>query len=376
MPYTWIEVSKSSLLQNLAQYKKFIGPHNILAPVIKANGYGHGMQHIASICQESPHVDWLCLALLSDALVLRKQGVTKPIFILGHIDVDPVLAINQNIDLLVHDMHTAQTLNAIGKAHKYAFNVHMKIDTGLSRLGILPAEAIDAIKKIQQMPHIAIRGIYSHLAESQLEDDTFTQQQLQTFNIILEQLKKEHIRIPLKHIANTAASTRFFSDRYNFFRVGAGMYGLWPSPTVKKITLERDPLFTLQPILTWKTRIMHVKKLKAGSFVGYNRTHQLMQDSTIAVIPIGYYDGYDIRYSNKGVVKIHDTYAPIIGRVCMNHTIINISNISDVHIGTLVTLMSDDQEISPYRFAQFTGNNNVREVLTNIYPHIERTIVL
>lgn len=375
MPYTWIEVSKSALLHNLAQYKKFIGLHNILAPVIKANGYGHGLQHVASICQESPDVDWLCLALLSDALALRKQGITKPIFILGHIDVDPALAVNQNIDLLIHDMHTAQTLNTIGKAHKYTFNVHLKIDTGLSRLGILPEEAINCIKKIQHMSHITIRGIYSHLAESQLEDDTFTLQQLHTFNIILEQLKKEQIHIPLKHIANTAASTRFFSDTYNFFRIGAGMYGLWPSPIVKKITLERDPTFTLQPVLTWKTRVMHIKKLKAGSFVGYNRTHQLAQDSTIAVIPIGYYDGYDIRYSNKGVVKIHDTYAPIVGRVCMNHTIINVSNIPDTHVGTEVTLMSGDPEISPYRFAQFTGNNNVREVLTNIYPHIERIIV-
>lgn len=375
MPYTWIEISKPALLHNLAQYKKFIGAHNMLAPVIKANAYGHGMQQVAHICQESPHVDWLCLALLSDALTLRKQGITKPIFVLGHIDSDPALAINQHIDLLVHDMHTAQALNKIGAEHNYIFNIHIKIDTGLSRLGILPEEAITYIEKMQQMPHIYINGIYSHLAESQREDDTFTQQQIEQFTRLLAQLNQENIHIPFKHIANTAASTRFFSDNYNFFRIGAGMYGLWPSETVKKITLEQYPTFCLKPVLTWKTRIMHIKKLKTGSFIGYNRTHRLAKDSTIAVLPVGYYDGYDIRYSNKGVVKIDTNYAPIIGRVCMNHTIVNISDIPDAQVGTEVILMSEDPKISPRHFAQLTGNNNVREVLTNIYPHIKRIIM-
>jgi alanine racemase len=375
MPYTWIEISKSALLHNLGHYKKFIGTHNLLAPVIKANAYGHGMQQIAQICQESPDVDWICVALLSDAIVFRTQNITKPIFVLGHIDVDPALAINKNIDLLVYDLHAAEQLNAVGMQHNYIFNIHIKIDTGLSRLGVLPHEAIPTIKKIKEMPYLAVQGIYSHLAESQMEDDTFTQQQLKQFNTLLVQLEKENIIIPFKHVANTAASTRFFSKHYNFFRIGAGMYGLWPSEVVKNITLTQSPNFTLRPAFTWKTRIMHIKKLKSKSYIGYNRTHQLTQDSTIAVLPIGYYDGYDIRYSNKGMVKIHDVYAPIIGRVCMNHTIININDIPNAHIGTEVTLMSNDPMISPHRFAQLTGNNNVREVLTNIYPHIKRIIV-
>jgi len=372
MPYTWIEISKSALLHNLAQYKKYIGTHNILAPVVKANAYGHGMLQVAHICQESPDADWLCVALLSDALLLREHGITKPIFVLGYIDVDPALAAHKHIDLLVYDLAIAQQLNTIGNKHNCVFNIHIKIDTGLSRLGVLPHEAHTFIATIRTLPGIALRGIYSHLAESQLEDTTFTHQQLQKFDTLLMQLD---LPFALKHVANTAATMRFSRNNYNFFRVGAGTYGLWPSETVKNITLQQDPSFTLKPVLTWKTRIMHIKKVHADTSVGYNRTHQTTKESTLAIVPIGYYDGYDIRYGNKGMVKIGNAYAPIVGRVCMNHTIIDVSNIPPVQIGDEVTLMGADEPISAPRFAQLTGNNNVREVLTNIYPHIERRIV-
>ncbi len=374
-PYTWIEINASALTNNLALYKKIIGKDRIFAPVIKANAYGHGMHQIAQLCQASEYVDWLCVALLSDALALRAAGITKPIFVLGYLDGDLEHAVHQNIDMLVYDYETAQALNVIGKQHTYVFNVHIKIDTGLSRLGIFPDQLLSFVATIRALPFINIHGIYSHCAEPQAPDDTYTQMQLVQFNQALTQLTQARIHIPYVHIANSAATTRFEVAACNMFRVGAGVYGLWPSETVKTITQNRYSDFNLKLVLSWKTRIINLKEVPADTFVGYIRTHQTKKMTILATIPTGYYDGYTLHYSNRGYVRINNQYAPIVGRVCMNHTILDVTDIPGVRVGDEVLLLGDDPQVNVYTFAQLIGNNNPREVLINVYPHIPRFVV-
>lgn len=374
-PYTWIEIDAGAFAHNLAQYKKIIGKNRIFAPVIKANAYGHGMEQIARVCQESEHVDWVCVGLLSDALALRTRGITKPIFVLGYADGDLEQAVGQSIDLLLYNYETAQELNAVGKKHNYVFNVHIKVDTGLSRLGVFPDQLLSFTQKVRALPFVNINGIYSHFVEPQALDDTYTKMQIAQFNWSLNQLHQADIQVAYIHIANSAAVTRFAFESCNMFRIGAGIYGLWPSQAVQTIAQERYPDFNLKLVLNWKTHIINIKKVPTDTFVGYIRTYQTKRDTTLATIPIGYYDGYTLKYSNCAHVRVGNYYAPIVGRVCMNHTIIDVTDIPNVRLGDEVLLLGDDPKVNVYTFAQLTGNNNVREVLTNIYPHIERIVV-
>ncbi len=372
--HTWIEINKSAVLHNLAQYKKVIG-NKFLAPVIKANAYGHGLQQIGAICEQSPDVDWLCITLLSDALTLREQGITKPILVLGPINADLADAAHKNIEFIAYNKQMVEDLNLIGKQHNYTFGIHIKIDTGLSRIGVAVDDAVSFINYCDTLSKIKVSGVCTHLAESNSKDQTFTLQQVDLFKIILDTLHEQSFDIPYIHLANTAATTRLSFDRCNFVRVGIGIYGLWPSEYVKQDTQQKYPWFTLKPCLTWKTRVMEVKEIPDQSYVGYNRTHQVERNTKIAIVPIGYFDGYDMRFSNIARIRIHDTYANIIGRVCMNHTIIDVTYVPDVKIGDEVILLGNYPEISPYYFATLTGNNNVREVLTKIFPHIPRAII-
>jgi len=308
-------------------------------------------------------------------LLLRQYGIGKPILVLGPIDTDITYAVNQNIEFVAYNKQIIEQLNSVGNKHNYIFGIHVKIDSGLSRIGIAPQKALTFIKYCNALPNIKVSGICTHLAEAQKENQCFTLQQISVFNTILKNMQKKHIKIPYKHVANTAATTIVPLNYCNFFRVGIGIYGLWPSEYVKKETQKKEPSFILKPCLAWKTRIIEVKKISAQSFVGYNRTHQVKRNSIVAILPVGYFDGYDMRFSDIACVRINDAYANIIGRVCMNHTIIDVTDIPNVNIGDEVILLGNDPKISAYYFATLTGNNNVREILTKIFPHIARIII-
>ncbi len=374
-PYSWIEINQSAIEHNITQYKQVIGS-NKLAVVIKGNAYGHGMFEIGRICQVNKHVDWICTVNLSNALALREKGIAKPILVLGCIDEDIALAAHQNINFTIDNLLVAQQLNSIGKQQNYRFQVHLKIDTGLSRNGIFPDQTLSFIKKIQKLSHVQLHGIYSHFAESDNHDQQFTQQQRQQFTDLLQLLSANSVAIPYKHMTNSAAIVALdHSHEYNFFRIGLGIYGLWSSPANKKTTLARYPDFALKPALTWKTRIMRIKTIPADSYVSYKRTHRVEQNTTIAILPIGYYDGYDTRYSNKTSVLINNALAPVIGRVCMNMTIIDITSIPTAQVGDKVTLLGNAPNISAYDLAHAASISNVREVITTINPSISRVVM-
>ena len=223
-PQTFLEISETAFNHNVNYYKNRIGHHNQLAVVIKANGYGHGLTQMAYLCEQNNAVNWLAVMVLSEALAL--EHVTKPILVLGYSDINPEYAIGKNIHFMVDQLEYAENLNAIGKQHSYQFNVHVKVDTGLSRMGVLAHEAIHFIKQLQKLDYITITGIYSHFAASDT-DPEFTAQQYDQFNNVIADLNTHNIYIPHIHMSNSAAlSTLIYQPYFNLFRAGIGMYGL------------------------------------------------------------------------------------------------------------------------------------------------------
>lgn len=373
-PLNWMEINATAFNHNIEQYKHIVGTGN-LAAVIKSNAYGHDMHLIAKLCEQNPHVDWLCVANLSDAIALRAENITKPILILSYLDEDVHLAGLHDIDFVCYETDLLERANQAGAAIDKKLNIHVKIDTGVSRFGLMPDEAIAFIQKAVNLPYINVRGIFTHFAQAQQADQSYTYEQLSIFNAILSQLDELGIDITYKHCANSAATTILEPGRCNFFRVGAGLYGIWPSEFVHITTRQKYPDFSLEHVLTWKTTVIGMRTIPAGSTIGYDRTFTTTRDTTIALLPVGYFEGYDRRLSNTGMVAIHDSLAPIVGRVCMNVIMVDVTEIKQIKKGDIALLIGSYQGIRPMDIAQQTGSMNAREILARLNMQIPRVLV-
>lgn len=373
-PHTWIEINQNALLHNFKMYKKAID-QRALGVVVKSNAYGHGIVEVARVCQTSTDVDWLLTATLTEAIQLRMNGITKPILVIYFIDEDPAKAIAYDIDVMVSDMESLHELNELGIALGKPCNIHLKIDSGMSRFGFMPEEALEIVKKAQSMRGLFVNGIYSHLAQAANIDQTFNFEQENTFINVLQQLEHANISIPYKHISNSAGSTALENVHTNLVRIGLGAYGWWPSQSNKELTQAKFPDFELKPVLTLKSRIFQIRHLPAGRFVGYDRTYKTTSYTKIAVLPVGYFDGYDRRLSSKGILLIRGHYAPVIGIIAMTTTLVDITHIPDAQVGDEVILMGDYEKITPTQLANVVGSFNPREILTRLNPLIPRLAV-
>lgn len=324
--HSWIEVSRQALKHNIAQYKSIIGARD-LAIVVKANAYGHGMGEIAQVCQDDEHVAWLCTASLSEAIKLRSHGIDKPILVLSYVDDDIMLAIDYGIDLVVYDLTMLDLLQQYAEKAKKCARIHVKVDTGLSRLGLQVQNSYELIVRASRMLWIKVNGIFTHLAESEKSGAAFTEQQMTCFRELHLKLVADDIVIPYRHYSCTAALTAVSLSDATLARMGIGVYGLWPSQDNKILTRQMYPQFSLEPVLTWKTKIVQIKHVLMGAHVGYARTHTTVRNSILAVLPIGYWEGYDRKLSSRGLVRINNTYAPVVGRVSMNITVIDITDV-------------------------------------------------
>lgn len=370
-PLTWIEIDKNAFDHNVAQYKRRVNPAQ-LAIVIKSNAYGHGMHQIAALAQQNSNVDYICTVSLSEAISLRNHGIQKPLLVLSILDDALEQAFIHTIDVVVYSMDQALTLQQIGSQRKQKINIHIKVDTGLSRLGFLHDVAIPCIKTIKQLSYINIQGIFTHFAESEKKDQTFTHLQIERFNHVIEALEKEDINIPLKHTSCSAAITANIKSHFTMARAGIGIYGLWPSHDNKEMTQQYDSLFSLKPVLTWKTKIIHLKEISTGSCVGYERTHCVDKPSQIATLPVGYWDGYDRALSNNGLVIINNQFAPIVGRIAMNLMMVDVTNLN-VAVGDKVILLGNHAMISADALAKKCSTINY-ELVTRINPLLPRMI--
>ena len=370
---TWVEINKSAVMHNLNQFKSIVGPETQLAVIAKSNAYGHGLLAMAQICQESSDANWLCVFSLTEALIVRQNGFTKPILVLGHMDADLYLGVMHSVDMVAYDLDFIAQLNEIAKKLNTQAFVHIKIDTGLSRLGVCSTDALELIKNALKYTHVTIRGIFSHFSESDARDQVFTRKQLQRFNNLFSELKKLNISIQYIHSSNTSGIIRFDSCHFNFVRTGGGSYGLFKSVAIDQLG-QRKHCINLKLAISWKSRIMQIKNLAVGTYVSYARTFVTARPTRVAIIPIGYWDGYNRNLSNKGMVYIHGVAAPVIGRVCMNMVIIDITDIQNVVVGDEVLLIGDKPGITPDDIALATGTINY-EVTTRINPSISRIII-
>jgi alanine racemase len=358
-PQTYLQINKTAFDHNITFYKQRIGTSNKLAIVIKGNGYGHGLPQIAYLCEQNNHIDYLCVAQLSEALSLH--NITKPILILGYGDGEPEHAVGKNIHFMVDNIEYACKLNTIGKKHGYQFNVHVKIDTGLSRIGVLIDDVLPFMQQLQNLDYIKISGIFSHFAASN-DNPTYTNYQLTQFNDALTTLQKHNIIIENIHMSNSAAiSSSKYPQQSNMFRLGLGAYGLGPDASY------------LQPVMTWKTRIVAIKMLPTDVYVSYACTYKTNRATRIALLPIGYSDGYDFRFSNKTSVLINGSYAPVLGRVAMNITIVDVTDIP-AQIDDEVILFGGYAGIGAQDLATAAEVPNVREIFTGINPALARII--
>lgn len=306
--------------------------------VIKTDGYGHGAVELA---HELEHLDYLfgfCVATVEEGVILRRHGVTKPILILGYTFEDQYETIvTQELRPAVFTLDMAEKLsNAAARLHK-DLPIHIAIDTGMSRIGYqVTKESAAEIARIQALPHIIMEGIFTHFAKADEWDKAAAHQQFALFQQMITLCADNQVNFTYQHCSNSASIVDLPEFNMDIVRAGITLYGLWPSDEVLK---ER---IALKPLLELKSHVSHVKKLEKGRSVSYGGTFTAASDMLVATIPVGYGDGYPRGLSNKGYVLIHGRKAPVLGRVCMDQFMVDVSDIPDVKTGSEVTLIGRD----------------------------------
>jgi alanine racemase len=331
---TWVEISQSALKKNIVNYTKILPDETSIMAVVKANAYGHDLRIVSDIAIDSG-IDELAVFTIEDALVIREKHKYVPILMLNQIAENELdLAVKYNIDITVASINSLKNIINYKKSKDLLIN--LKIDTGLSRQGFLLEELPLVVQILKSNEHINITGLYTHLigAESQ-KFDTHTQKQSNEINIWQDELNAIGY-YPLVHISATAGFLMHSNLSYDCVRVGIGLYGLWPSSEVKEKNIKK---LNLYPVLSWKTRINQVKKIKKGDVVGYDATFVANSDMTIAIIPIGYFDGLPRSLSNKGYMLCGGTKCQILGRVMMNMCVIDASHLKNPKMGDEVVII-------------------------------------
>ncbi len=343
-------------------------------PIIKSNAYGHGLFETAKIIQTKS--DIIGVVSADEALTLRKKNIRKKIIALSYFNPEDVeIAVRQNIILPVYSYTMAQQISRAAKKIKKRAVVHIKIDVGTSRLGVLAENALGFARRINKLPNLKIEGIYSHLADSENFNQRFTNLQIKIFTKTVELLEQDGFKFKYQHLACSAATLINPKSRFNLVRIGISLYGLWPSNETKKLYHNKFNSFSLKPVLSWHTRIIHIKEIPKNSSIGYGCTFVTKKKTTIAILPVGYWDGYDRKNSNRSSVLLRNKRVKIIGRVCMNMVILDVTAINKPRVGELITLIGNQgrETISADELAQNTGTINY-EVVTRINPLLPRVI--
>lgn len=364
---TELEINLGNLSQNIRNLKDLIKKDTQFMAVVKANAYGHGLVEISKAAVEAG-ADWLGVACLDEAVKLREAGIHKPILILGEVLNDDLrTAANKDISVALISLAKIREVAEIN--FDRPLKVHLKIDTGLNRLGIEKEEIPEAVRILSSHKNIIIEGVYSHLASVEENDLAYTKAQIKNFKEAIKVLKQNNIDNVIKHIAASAATMIMKDSRFDMVRCGIAIYGLWPSKEIKKTFNHPD---FLSPALTFKTQIIQIKKVKKGEKVGYGGSFKVDRNMTIGIIPVGYTEGIDRGLSNIGEVLVSGERCPIIGRICMNMTIIAITNI-DIKTSDEVTIIGKqgDEEITAEEIAAKLGTINY-EIVARLPEHIKR----
>lgn len=336
---SWAEIDLGAIRSNLRAIKGLLSTKTSLMAVVKANAYGHGMLEVARVCVEEGAA-YLGVASPQEAMNLRRNDIQAPILILGYMPADwAALMIENHVELTVFDMELALVLSRVAVNVGGEARIHLKIDTGMGRLGFKPnAASIELIKDIVALPGIKVQGIFSHLATSDHADKTFARQQVEVFSNFIATLEAGGISIPLQHLANSGAIMEMPETQFNMVRAGIITYGLYPSHQMDQSILE------LQPAMRLKSRVSFVKTIPAGHGVSYGRTFISRRETKVATVPIGYADGYNRLLSNRGWAIIRGHKVPLIGVVCMDQSMFDVSGLEDVRNGDEVILFGKPED--------------------------------
>lgn len=336
----YAKIDLDAVRHNLDAVHQLLKPGTQVIAVIKADGYGHGALPIAGTVEQIEYLYGFAVATAEEALLLRSHGIQKPILILGYVFPEhyPML-VSREIRPAVFTLEMAEQLSEAAQKADKDIAVHIKVDTGMSRIGMqVSAENAKMIAQIASLPHIVVEGIFTHFARADETDKSAAEQQFAQFIHMTEMTKEAGIKIPYRHCANSAAIIDLPQTDMDLVRAGIILYGLWPSDEVQKERID------LHPVLELVSHIAYVKQLEAGRSISYGGTYTAQEPRTVATIPVGYGDGYPRSLSNKGCVLIHGQRAPILGRVCMDQFMADVTDIPDVKTGDKVILAGRDQD--------------------------------
>lgn len=366
---TWVEIDLRALRYNLLALHEWVGPRVKILGIVKADAYGHGDYEVSKVLLNHG-VEMLGVAILEEAVQLRERGIQAPLLLLGGIfgeQIDTLL--HYDITPTVYDIKLAGALSSAAQRLHKVLKVHVYVDTGMGSIGVRYGKAVQFITGIKDMKNLSIEGIYSHFSSSDEKKPYFSTLQIQRFKDILAALDAINIHIPLRHMANTGAIIGYPDAYFNMVRPGISLYGLYPSGDV-----SRD--VGIKPVMSFKTRIIHIKDMQPGDVVGYSRTYTITQPTRVATLPFGYSDGYNRLLSNQGKVIIKGIKASIIGRVCMDQCFVDVSHIHGTSIGDEVVLYgSQGQETISIESIAQQINTIPYEVICNISKRVPRIYV-
>lgn len=362
-----MEIDLDRLRKNFRVVNEKIGKERKILVAVKADAYGHGAVEISRTLQEEG-VDMVGVASVDEAVELKRGGINCPIAVLSPTTFDFVpLIVKNNFRSNVSNFGYAENLSTAALRMDTKAKVHIEIDTGMGRTGVPWTETLDFIEKIRGLGGIELEGIFTHFAVAE-ENPEYTREQIERFFKILNQLDEHGIMIPLKHCANSAGILHYPHSYLNMVRPGLIVYGLFPSATSRIIDIS--------PIMSFKTRVVHIQKIPRGNSISYGRKFFTQRDSIIAAISVGYGDGFSRSLSNRGEVIIRGKRARIVGTVCMDLTMVDCSDIDNVQLGDEVTLIGKDgdEEMTPDEIASLIGTISY-EVTSSIGPRVPRVFV-
>ncbi|NQU95995.1 MAG: alanine racemase [Candidatus Omnitrophica bacterium] len=361
---TWAEIDLDAIKYNCRRIQNVVGRNTEIMAVVKANAYGHGIVEVSRILNKIK-IRYLGVATLDEALVLRKARVKLPILILGSIlPEEAEIAIRNNITITLCNRELLKALKDLAKK-KIESKVHIKVDTGMGRIGVWHEDAIKFVKDVKRNKGIKIEGIYTHFSIA-ARDKFFTQYQINSFEKVLSDLKNLKIEIPIRHAANSIACVDWKKSRLNMIRPGIIIYGIYPKRNFPKI-LKLKPAFSL------KTKIVFMKDAPPGRSISYGRTYITQVQTKIATLPIGYADGYGRILSNKAEVLVGGHRAPVVGKVTMDQTMADVGHLKNAKVGDEVVLIGKQktEEIRIERLARLAGTIPY-EIVTGVTNRVPR----
>ncbi len=363
---TYAAIDLDAIAGNVRRITSHIGPQVQMFAVVKANAYGHGATPVARAALGSGATR-LAVARVVEGIALRRAGITAPILVMGY------FAEGEIAGIVAHDLTATITTSSLARAlsdwavsHGRQVKVHIKVDTGMGRFGLLPEEVVPFVDQMARLDGLELEGIYTHFAVADLADSSYTERQFLTFLGVLTSLDASGFSFRLRHVANSAATLALPHMHLDAVRVGIALYGLRPSDEV-------EPPVTLRPALSLKSCVARLRTLPTGSSIGYGRTYITSRPTPVALIPVGYGDGYRRALSNKGYVLIRGQRVPVIGRVSMDQLSVDVTGIEGVEEGDAVTLIGEQgsARISAEEVAALAGTINY-EVTTGLLSRVPR----